>query len=116
MAHSTVSDDQSSDAEKTQQDNLDANTAHAEQPRNPEREMVSEMESTADANIEQAEQANNPQEQHKQEESNAAATTEQAEQPNSTEEEKGGLSPGLALDTCMQPPCTGNFIICWGNI
>ncbi|KAA8588467.1 hypothetical protein FQN60_001661, partial [Etheostoma spectabile] len=88
--HREFHDDQQSDAEETQQDDPDAITAHAGQPRNPEGEMVSEMGTSADANSEQTDQSKDP------------------------ENEKEELRPGLALDTCMQPPDPAEELLSYG--
>lgn len=74
------------------------------QPRNSEHQIVPERRTTEDTAAELLEPSNNVNEQIELEQSNSN------EEPlKDMEKEKEELRPGLALDTCMQPPYIANI-------
>lgn len=97
-----VQDSESADEEDSQH-----NTAAAVRP-----EQRSNPEENAETDIDLEEVFNS---QNEPDQSNAAAQTEQSQQPNEADKEKEELRPGLALDTCMQPPDIAQEILSYGH-
>ncbi|KAK0151948.1 ATP-dependent DNA helicase PIF1 [Merluccius polli] len=108
-----VSIDDSATYESLQDDEEDSqhNTAVAAQPEQhstPEQQSDTEKNMEADIDLEELFNSQNEPDQ-----SNVAAQTEQSDKE--ADKEKEELRPGLALDTCMQPPDIAQEILSYGD-
>ena len=96
-----LQDDESANAQDSRHNTADA--AQPEQPSIPEeREMDVDLDEVFTS-------------QNEPDQSSAAAQAEQSQQPKEADKEKEDLRPGLALDTCMQPPDIAQEILSYGD-